>query len=144
MFILRGAPQESVLGPVLFLLLTNDNWLQYSCHTVMNADDTVLTISNKSIERSERKTNNIFNETKDYCSKNNLVWNKNKTVQIVFITKKHTVNSTTHSRIETSNKNILASQLTQSSPGWTETVQNKSPLEHIIRIIKYSDNKYVV
>lgn len=69
----RGVPQKSVLGPVLFLLLTNDNWVQDSCHTVMNADDTVLTISNKSIETSERKTNNIFYQTKDYCSKNNLV-----------------------------------------------------------------------
>lgn len=43
----RGVPRGSVLGPFLFLLLTNDvpNWLQET-YTVMYADDTVLTFSN--------------------------------------------------------------------------------------------------
>lgn len=53
----KKVPQGSVLGPMLFILLTNNllNRLQGACHKVMYADDTVLISSNESIELLKEK-----------------------------------------------------------------------------------------
>lgn len=61
----KKVPQGSVLGPMLFILLTNNllNLLLGVCHKVMYADDTVLISANESIEHLERKTNTTLNTT---------------------------------------------------------------------------------
>lgn len=45
-------------------------------HTAIYADDTVLTISNKLIDTLQRNLTAIYNKTKQYCIKNDLVLNE--------------------------------------------------------------------
>uniref|UniRef100_A0A1B6GU06 Reverse transcriptase domain-containing protein n=1 Tax=Cuerna arida TaxID=1464854 RepID=A0A1B6GU06_9HEMI len=88
--VLRGVPQGSVLGPVLFTLFTNDlpKYLDEFATTLMYADDTVLLLSDKSTENLEIKSFTAMNMAVQYCHQNDLVVNEAKTQQLVFATRK--------------------------------------------------------
>lgn len=50
----RGVKQGSVHGPELFRQLTGyPNWLHDACHAVIYANNTVLTLSDKTTETME-------------------------------------------------------------------------------------------
>lgn len=81
----RGVPQGSVLGPVLFILYTNDfpKYMQEYCNTLMYADDTVLLLGKKQQEELEIATYTAVNMAVQYCNGNDLVVNEKKTKQLV-------------------------------------------------------------
>lgn len=83
--ITRGVPQGSVLGPVLFILFTNDfpEFMQGYSKTLMYADDTVLLLSSQKPEQLEVDSYVALNMAIQYCHKHELVVNENKTKHLI-------------------------------------------------------------
>lgn len=69
-----------MLGPVLFILLTNDfpNYFQNYSNTLMFADDSVLLLGRNDSAQLEIVAYTAVNMATQYCNGNNLVVNERK------------------------------------------------------------------
>jgi len=89
--ITRGVPQGSVLGPILFILLTNDfpALIQNeSTSCIMYADDTTLLLKNDSAEGLYNNSIRSLQSAIAYSKLNDLAINPDKTTQVHFSRKK--------------------------------------------------------
>ena len=83
-----GAPQGSCLGPLLFLLFTNDLHLHLEhCKCILFTDDTTLYLSHKNSNYIEWCIQHDLETLQDWVRANKLTLNINKTVCMQFTKK---------------------------------------------------------
>ena len=84
-----GAPQGSVLGPLLFLIFTNDLYRHLeNCGCILFADDTTIYMSHENLTYINHCIENDLTIVSDWFKANLLTLNPNKTVGMRFLHKK--------------------------------------------------------
>lgn len=85
-----GVPQGSILGPVLFIIFSNDLITAFNegTHVVSYADDTQLLETGKTPEEVKAKLERTIDIAQNWYQKNSLMSNPSKTEIIIFRTKK--------------------------------------------------------
>ena len=87
-----GVPQESILGPLLFLLYINDMPQAVDCDLFLYADDTCLLFQHKDLERIKEELTKNFSNICDWFvdRKLSIHFGEDKTKSILFSTKNKT------------------------------------------------------
>ena len=85
--LLCGVPQGSILGPLLFLLYTNDMPQSVNCELLLYADDTCLIFQHNDIKEIENQLNKNFSLICDWFVDNKLSihFGEDKTKSILLV-----------------------------------------------------------
>lgn len=82
--VLRGVPQGSILGPLLYILYVNELPNIITQNVVLYADDTSLIISERTKNECKLRMSESMNELEEWFLKNNLLLNIDKTQFVNF------------------------------------------------------------
>ena len=90
-----GVPQGSILGPLLFIIYTSDLplCLPVECKLFMYADDSTITCSSSNINEIENNLNTALGRFYDWCVRNKLAINANKTKSMLIGSKQKVCNT---------------------------------------------------
>ena len=90
-----GVPQGSILGPLLFIIYTSDLplCLSVECKLFMYADDSTITCSSSNINEIENNLNTALGRIYDWCVRNKLAINANKTKSMLIGSKQKVCNT---------------------------------------------------
>ena len=90
-----GVPQVSIFGSQFFIIYTSDLplCLPLECKLFMYADDSTITCSSSNINEIENNLNTTLGRIYDWCVRNKLTINANKTKSML-IGSKQTVHNT--------------------------------------------------
>ena len=85
-----GVPQESIRGPLFFMIYVNDMPMTVKCNLFLYADDTYLVFQSKNLKDIEKQLNEDFANICDWCIDNKLGihFGEEKTNVILFASKR--------------------------------------------------------
>lgn len=109
-----GVPQGSILGPILFILFTNDmeRALMSDSSLLTNyADDTNLLVVGSTYPNLINEASISYNKIEDWIERNGLLLSQEKTTTILFRTKQQSI--TTPSQIQLSNLSMRPEHCTK-------------------------------
>ena len=126
-----GTPQGSCLGPLLFLIFTNDLHKQlHHCSSILFADDTTLYKTHRNLVYLQLCVQDDMNRIVEYFRINKLTLNLNKTVCVLF-----QKNKTSRNEIKLQLDNHIISNSPETKFLGTTLDQNLNWSSHVSQLI---------